>query len=436
MKVCLRALCIPLLVAVIGCALFCCVSVIPQSMLWENASVSAEQMAQMPGWEITIIPDQTYQMDNFTDMMIVMESYNLTHHSLKSVLLNPFRESASDNGMNAFNELVNWDEPNTANYVRYWMGFRILIRPMLMIASYSTIRKIVSVAFFVLLAAAIAVISRKAGTIAAICFGCTIALVNPGIVAHSLQFSCDFILTFLFCIYICLFGYKHLRLEYLFCLFGVLTQFFDFYTSPIMTWGFPILLSCLLECERPNELYPVYVNRTSRHLHMVAKSIVFWLLGYGGMWITKLALVTLVTDVNGFTDGFSSFAGRVGITVREDLREYHDVAGAVGGVWRTTFPGLFGKAVNLSLAVAIPVTICILLHLYRKKAVFYCLGYAMVIAIPLVWFCIAAQPTNIHMMFQYRSISVVLFAILLFLCQPAADFVKYLQRKSVQRKLP
>lgn len=61
----------------------------------------------------------------------------------------------------ALDEVVNQGAENETNYVRYWMGFRMFVRPLLLIGSYYDIRKIVAITFFVLLFAALIGITKR-----------------------------------------------------------------------------------------------------------------------------------------------------------------------------------------------------------------------------------------------------------------------------------
>ena len=92
------------------------------------------------------------------------------------------------------------------------------------------------------------------------------------------------------------------KAPFIFALFGIATQFFDFYTTPLITYAIPVLL--LLLCKEYS---------SCRWLTLI-KTAAAWAYGYVSMWIVKLAATTLFTDTNGFADGFSSLSRRLNIS--------------------------------------------------------------------------------------------------------------------------
>ena len=225
---------LPFAAAILGCILFFVVSLIPQSAIQSNASQSAKELTSQSQWPTVLnTGDKSYTMDNFTDSQIIMQSYNLNSQNSSSILENPkhISEQDSSNMALALDEVVNQGAENEISYSRYWMGFRLYVRPLLLACSYFEIRKLIAAIFFALFISVIIVISKKVNTKIALCFGLAIIPCNPAIISQSLQFSCTFLLAFLFVIYVCLSKNVSNHILVTFCAFGVLTQFFDFYTK-------------------------------------------------------------------------------------------------------------------------------------------------------------------------------------------------------------
>ena len=172
----LKYIAAPFIAGVVGLLLLFMVSLIPQSMVQKNASASADQLdADDITPKYINFWDWAYAFDNHTDTLIMMESYNL--ESFSDALLNPYR-GVQDEG--AENDMV---------YVRYWQGFRIFIRPMLMVFPYFQLRQVVSWVFFALMFFMLAAVAERKGIFASLCIGLAIILVNPSIISHSLQYT-------------------------------------------------------------------------------------------------------------------------------------------------------------------------------------------------------------------------------------------------------
>lgn len=393
----------PIITAFVSIGLFFCVSLIPQSAIQEHAALSAQELLTQYQWQYVINHgDSTYIMDHYTDAQILMQSYNLTITDPASILSNPKHVSETGNMINALDEVVNQGVENEMNYVRYWMGFRIFVRPLLMVCSYFEMRKFLALCFFVIMVASLLVVSKLRDIKTALALGISVAFMNPSVISHSLQFSCCFMLSFVF-LYVLLYGEKRKwDMTVLFCLFGTITQLFDFYTTPIITWGVPVLTLLVAD------------DYAGRRLSTAGKTLLAWFYGYVCMWLLKLLLVSVFTDINGFLDGFASFAERIGIVMTEGLEDKYDVGNALLAVKDVAFPGAAGKLCIGAFSVAVLVKAILLLKVGNKRSLFSAGVFLLIAVVPFVWFVCTAQPTTIHAWFQYRSIVVTAYALLLF----------------------
>lgn len=415
---------LPFAAAILGCILFFVVSLIPQNAIQYNASQAAKELTSQDQWPMVLnTGDRTYKMDNYTDSQIIMQSYNLTSENLSSILTNPKHKSEQvpNNMALALDEVVNRGAENEMSYCRYWMGFRIYVRPLLIACSYYDIRKLIAAIFFTLLFSAIIVISKKVNVKTALCFGLAIIPFNPAIISQSLQFSCTFLLMFLFVMYVCLSIKNPLKnILVTFCAFGVLTQFFDFYTTPLVTYGFPILIMLSMNTIVTNKLLTL------------VKTFFAWLYGYVAMWIVKLLFTTLFTDVNGFADGFYRFAERTGIVIQEGWEKYYDVAGAFKAVLNTVLPGGL-KIFLFPFLIMICVSLGVIFFKRKFKCALNDIAPFVVATLPLVWYACSAQPTYIHAWFQYRTLSVTVFGVFLMVAYAISLFRERLLLKKLLR---
>ncbi len=395
MKKILKVALLPFLVSVLAALLFLLVAIIPQEAIQKNAESTVKQLLSHHQWEIALNKgDPTYTFDLYTDSIIMMESYNLNTEDISSIFKNPMHTSEANewNAAMAMDEVVNGDAQNERSYTRYWMGFRMIVRPLLLIADYYTIRKIVSAVFFILFALTTALIAKKKGIKIAFCFAVPIALMNPAIISHSLQFSCDFILAFIFIVFLLITDGKKFSVPVMFCAFGVLTQLFDFYTTPLITYALPLIVLLTLE-EYENKRWSTALV-----------SFATWMYGYASMWVVKMLFTTLFTDKNGFKEAFNSFAGRVGITKPAGLEEKYDSVEALRLVYNNIFVDTTGNIIFLAIAI-VSVTAVIISFLTNKRKDFFSQTVFIFIAVlPLLWFAVAAQPTVIHYWFQYRTV--------------------------------
>lgn len=386
---------LPFLVSAVGVLALLLVSLIPERAVLPHAEESAHQLLDKGEFALDN-QRPAYAMDYNSDAVILMESLTLRPDT---VLLNPMLWQGDALQRDAFLAVCQ-GEPCNTYYVRYWMGFRLLIKPLLVFFSYDTICWLLSLGFFLAAGSAVSLLAARHGLRPALSLAAAITLVNPAVIAHSPQFFTCFFLAF-FSVFLSesRTGRQHLSL--LFCGIGALTQFFDFYTAPVLTLGIPLLV-----CVESGQL-------GEKTLRSAMKLSLLWLYGYGSMWLVKLCLTSVFTSVDGFENGFRSMAFRLGLTGRGVRAEHYRLGAALKLVWETVFPGgLSLPALILSLAV-IGFICMALARIHDPSFRVVVVVELMIACFPLFWFCVAVQPTSIHYWFQYRGICVFFFGLLL-----------------------
>ncbi|MBQ7284276.1 MAG: hypothetical protein IJW74_05465 [Oscillospiraceae bacterium] len=422
-KTILKYIATPVICAIIGSLLLLLVSFIPQSLIQKNASASADQLAA----DESVIPrymniwDWSYASDLHTDTLIMMGGYNLNEPS--AVLLNPYRGVQEKEGYicDSFIELVDGGAPNDTNYVRYWQGFRIFIRPMLLLFPYFQLRQVVSWVFFGLLFFMLAALAERKGAFTALAVGLAVILVNPAIISHSLQYTPCFNLAFAAMIFLLYTENLNYDRALAFCVFGILTQFFDFYTAPIAVCGLPLLVWLLID------------ESGCCRFKTILKCSVSWLYGYASFWVVKLVMVSIFTDVDGLGDGIGAFLGRVG-TAKNNVGEaagkgLYTPINAFIAAWDMVTPGATGAIALIAVMAIVAVSALIIWKKKGFKGLVADCAFLAVAALPVLWFSVASQPTVIHAYFQYRPLVVFFAGVFLFALQafPFADR-QYLRR--------
>lgn len=378
------------------------VSLIPQHFLEENALISAEYFEKDYGEPLTNgYEDERYYW-NATDLLIIEESYNLKDFSAS--LLNPYYNSSEHGFLESFSIMLNNNLEGNVFYLRYWQGFRIFIRPLLIFFSFQDIRKLFAVVFFLLFSCMTAVIAKKQSIQNAVAVAAAVCLFNPAVVSHSLQYAPCFIMMFAFSIYVVVNDIRPGRLGPLFALFGMITQYFDFYTAPIITCAVPALLVMTKEPEDRNLWKTLVICCLS------------WLFGYVAIWLVKLLLAWVFTPINGFQNGFSSLADRLS---GNEQSKTASILYALQYVWFLSSPGRLPKETLLVLCGVIAVSIA---AAYVKdgrtwSALLHRVPFLAVAALPVLWVAVASDPTIIHAYYEYRLMLPFYAGSFLFICQ-------------------
>ena len=378
---------------------------LPQAPIDIHVRASAEVMAREGDYPV--MADRSYAsiLDYVTDALILMESKSTSIADPETIFTNPqfqYPQEEDSTVLDLYQYSVDPDPAPTKYYVHYWMGFRPVMRLLLCFFDYYQILRYTAVAFFVLLAAVMCSVANRAGTRTAFLFALSIIFIRPHVAAVSLQFSCCFFLAFLAMLLVPRI-HRNPGWESLFFLeLGILTQYFDFYTTPILTFALPMTYLYILHYQSGEKCSCLHV----------LKEFGIWFAAYVLMWLAKLTLTSLFTPVNALAQGFASFSGRIGIQKVSGMESYYNPIAALRSVFVSLYSDPAGKLV-LFAAVAVTFILLLVRFLRDKHQMIELLNHwqlLLIAALPVVWFIVAAQPTANHHWFQYRGIAASFWA--------------------------
>lgn len=384
---------------------------LPQGAIEYHVRNSIDIIEEEGNYNVIGDYEKSSKLDGHTDALILTASLMTNSEQQESILINPMCGS-SDDGAGSLEDFLEQDSVDyskyTWNYVRYWMGFRAPLRLLLTKLDYGQIRTYLGYGLFALMALVACSLARYTDLRTMFVFMMSIVLVKPQVICNSLQFSCCFLLalsSMLLVPYIS----KNKKWEILFFMeLGMLTMYFDFYTSPTVVFGYPLVFMLIMDIKKGEKIKCCRIIRNA----------VVWLIGYVMMWIAKLTLTTIFTDYNGLQNGLKAFSQRVGINKLEGLEEYYSPTLALKNVFEVILPNREDKilfCILLALGIIVMIVMiqkkCVSLYELKKY-----LPLLILAVIPIIWFVVAAEPTAIHAWFQYRNIALTYWALGAFLC--------------------
>lgn len=389
-------------------------SCVPQQLVDRHVEESAQLMMQDGLYPTIFDKADTSRLDTWSDAIILAQCKAMTIDRWETVLTNPMYETAAQNPVVSLYDYTQMHDPQpTSFYARYWMGFRSVYRVLLSFLNYYQILRYLAVIVMVLWAAAICSVARHTDVKKAFLFSVSIILIRPQIVVMSIQYSCCFLIAFCAMLAVPWVAKRPEHQGLFFFVIGIATMYFDFYTTPALTFGLPMVYLYLLD--------PEGNNGTRVSIPQVLKWIAFWAVGYLGMWLAKLLLTSLLTDVNGLANGLNSMMARLGVQKSTGSEDTYRFLGAVRAVWFALYSDKDGEIVLLLLGVS-GIT-AFLVGCFRRKVSIRAMWkhntLVFLAAIPIVWMLAAPHVTYIHYWFQYRSIALTfwsagLYCLLLF----------------------
>lgn len=420
-----------------SCVLFFCGTVlIALGLLVISAFLPQDLILQhvLDSWEVVsldnrhpTVADYTLasKLDTGTDAMMLRASMSTRNDYLGSVLTNPIYVYEGGNAWESIPDTVAqqaMEMPHSGvfYYSKYWLGFRAFLRLALSFLTYGQIKRYLAFVFLTLFVYTIIHVVKHGGNRLGFLFALSVILVRPHVMATSMQYTCCFFIAF-FAMLMIPWLRQNPRFKTIFFMeVGMITMYFDFYTVPLITFGFPMVYLCVMQGKNGEKLSILEVLR----------QLFAWAAGYVLMWIVKLTITTAFTSINAFAEGFSSFFKRVGLEKEPQFEQFYSLEAMWNALEETIFADGVGKWMYTAGTVFLLIYILIWLRRSQTpgKRLRTGLPVLFVAVMPLIWFLLTVQPIAIHAYFQYRTIALTYWAV--------GGYVDLILPATAKRELP
>lgn len=293
--------------------------------------------------------------------------------------------------------------PGGSDYFRYWHGYTILSRPLLLAGSYDLLRAVTAGALLVACVALLVVVARVLDRRTALCLAAALGYASIDAAAASVMHSFSWIVAAVAGCYAALARPERVWRPELWFAIGAATSYLDKLSNPLVTLTLPLVVALLRE-QTPE-------NASRRQLRAVALAAGCWALGYFGLWSVKFVLAWIELG-----------SGALSVIAREALER---IAGDTGH--GKPFPGLATLYNLRQLAVlrwrmVATLALCGLLlwRSFQARSVLALLPGAPLTAVallPVAWFEVFANHSIVHHPFTFRILAPTLW--LLFLAATA-----------------
>lgn len=370
------------------------VDLFPNDYLEPQYSKSINQLESEEVYPNYLFSTDAAIMDNFTDMIMIKAC------RISDAYTNSIQAAFGNNG-----------------YPRYWNGYLLFLRPTLSQFTYQQIRYINMFVLILCFCVCFSGIHRKINIAAAIGFAISIIACFFVFIGESLQYFSVFILLFLVLIMI-LYNPKFQVLEnsaLLLFAAGMMTNFFDMLTAPLLTLGIPLILILCLSAKN-SESVSMSKQFSSIFTHSIA-----WCFGYAFCWIAKWTLGTLVLNENIFADALKT----------GQLRTFGSESFPIDRLLMyklniETYYFSKGHKPFVFIIAAITILIIFLFKYHIKNNIKKIIIPVLFIGIyPYIWFFVFANHSQQHYFYTYRIQAITLFAVFAALSS-SIDFDRFL----------
>ena len=351
------------------------------------------------------------RLDNFTDsIMLLLAAYPGDGNFVQNAMLSTYTRFADHDPAQG---LVKWatgatDGMQTHSYARYWHGYLVWLKPLLLVFDYGHIRILNAVLQCLLNLLVLYAMFRRGRKRLMLPYLLMVLFLTPTALFQSFQFSWIFYVTAAAVLLLVL-RFEKLAaaggLWRVFLFTGMATSYVDFLTYPLFTLGVPLALCIAL---RGRESL-----KTS--LADVIGLSLTWGIGYVGMWAGKWLLCGLLTGSDVLMTVQGNILARMSNATLEETFGWVDVVKRnieAYNHWIYLGPFLlctagyalfFGRE-HITLSGGA-------LSVSRQWAGGALLPLALAALIPFVWYFVAGNHTYIHYWYAHRTLAVTAFAI-------------------------
>lgn len=402
-------------------------SLVPDKRIDNNIEKSITKMNKEKEY-FSIIEENShyFQVDNWSEAALLNFIYTCdASDPLKCTFAETNYAADDKSGLENANLMIKETSPNS-NYkgekighyaIRssYWLGSRTFVRPLLFFIDYYQIRYLlISIVCFMSIFTAIK-LGEKTNWKYALAFVLALVFTKYFIGLFAISNAFVYLLTFVSMDYILLTKKKTNYFSFMF-LIGMLTSYFDWFTIPLITWGFTVITILLKEYHQEEKI------TFDKLFNILFKTGLAWCLGYASMLLFRVLFSYMVAG----KAALEYFSGRV--TTNTGMKDtsiivnvYNAVKYCLNGVLPITFKskkafllivGFFGLT---SVGMTTYLTI-------RKKH----MGVPLILTIlsPFAWIIAFNEFHSIHWWFAYRSLGIFIFAYLLIVVITIEEIIK------------
>lgn len=295
-------------------------------------------------------------------------------------------------------------------YPRYWHGYQVLLRPLTLVFQVQELRYLGMIMFYLLFFWSAYEVAQKTKPVNAMLYVLSVASGYLVAVTTCFQYLTTFYVLFISVI-VLLRRYDRKGIAgyaLFFFVVGMIENFFDFLTYPIITLGIPLVLLLWLRIrdERTN---------LKNNLGLMFRASLAWFFGYALTWIAKWIIATVVLGVRYFWRTMSVVQYRLQGSEEEPL----DRIGTLQRNLKAWMNVQDGGIITWS-KVALLVLIVFLILAIRKKlkdlrTVGSYIPILIVALYPYIWYLVMSNHSQIHFWYTYRAQLVTLFSGLIFM---------------------
>ncbi len=357
----------------------------------------------------------TSQVDNWTDSYMLMEAAIDTGEPALVLAMKGYHGVIIDKTPSETiveHYLLGRDYDEIVKYPRYWHGYLIFLKPLLIFMDYQSIRILNLILQFLLLLGTGIMFAKRGIKKNITSWVLLYLMLMPAAMGMCLAFSCCYYIFMIASLFLLMFKEQTIKRIsfFVFLNSGIAVAFLDYLTYPIATYGIPMVVYLMLMKQ----------DSIGEKIKEIIKCGAAWCIGYGTMWASKWFIASLITGDDVISDAVGTFMVRSSNFSMNGTEKYGDIGCVI---------------INCKIFLKTPVTILVILFscwmLYQyfrrgkwsvKTAFKTLMPYFLVSLVPVVWYAFATNHSVLHSWFTNKACAVTLLAFLFGLTELVGDY--------------
>lgn len=384
----------------------------------ENVKKSAEVLLSEGNRKIIYIPYKNcnLQFDNYTDALMINTAYSIDPETplysafvaRKNYIPNVTTEIYEDvpgelkssskykrhNEVGELKDLANDEKAESFEYARYWHGYLIFLRPLLILFNINQIRIMLTIILIILAGILAYIIYKKINTIVSVIFLISLLGVEYFYLGFSMQGVFIFLIMMIASIIIVGRYEKIKNFGILFFITGMLTNFFDFLTVPMVTYAVPLALYFLTREDTELNAKQIIID--------IIKYGALWGIGYGVTWFTKWALTDLIFEKNIISTALKQ------VLYRSNGYKTYTLLKVINAnmiyIISQLLVNIIITIISIKLYEIIKMKETEKTSITNKQILITVLPFILISIMPFIWYALLQNHSYYHAFFTYRNL--------------------------------
>lgn len=410
------------------------VSYIPNKYIYDNIKESAETLYEEGEEKYTPAIFKGLYSHNSTDAIMLNVTYSIDNsHIFDSVMkarrnYNPGittkiyvdengdleHNDKYDNKFKMTNELKDTvDKENIISYeyARYWHGYIVLLRPLLIIFNFTAIKMVFSLIFLIFLGLLLYLVYKETNIKTSLIILISFIAMDMFSWFTTFQGMLVMLLAAITSVFVANKKIKDNNIAFILFIVGGLTSYFDFLTTPLVTYLLPMVIFNIINYDE-NETYKSIFIR-------LIKTITLWGIGYFCIWMAKWIIVdiSLGTNIIGLsiTQVFYRMFAKIGKPSAS--QPYNSIL--LNYMFSFNILNIILYLVIFYKIIRSILKGCWESLLTKKKLIYYILGM-----MPVAWIIVISNHSYLHYHFTYKLLTITLMCLLLMCFEPEINKIE------------